>query len=670
MLERNLSPLPAWLGHGRSVGLTSNGRLKIVFLALVCVVLGYTVTSLLSPQEYAFDLNDGLSLPNPIQEHPSYGHKSSNTVVGSGVHEGTYEVNHSADSTEIKSPGKLKGLHDSIVDKLSSWDPWREKPESTLNTTTSSYNDVLDAQPGNITQPTDQLVDPGSSFAGERQRIGKCTVIFGDNRVYERALRTHETHNKMHGYPLHILRQNILEDVWTKPAYILSLILRELAKPEAERLQWLLWVDADTILLNPYIPVEIFLPPSPAFDDVHLMVSHDWNGLNNGVFPIRVHRWSVELLSAIVAFRHYLPDENLVFRDQSAMEFLLRQRKFKMHTVEAPQRWFNAYQGEHNETLAPFQVRRGDFLVHFAGVGDRNERMTYWLERAEQHLPDWEIETQHTSYPSEVREFWGEQGGIRASLQYKLDAARAEAYEILDQTKGRMKDYGELLTDPEREAVRKQEQILEVVLISEDTKDDLEKIEQVVKEYETAARPLNEQAEKANKILMKEAHDAIFSADNTVLSHSDLPDSETNLIQEKVDILKELILQQPWHKEEVHTAIGELRTAHTQLNGKLDKLEALRKEVEEAERMQEMARKAKEEEEKAKAADAKKLEEEQKKATQEEEERKAKLEEEEKKAKLDEEAKKAVEDELFKEEMRKASEAIDAQSVSHTVATL
>ncbi|KAF2157294.1 glycosyltransferase family 34 protein, partial [Myriangium duriaei CBS 260.36] len=252
----------------------------------------------------------------------------------------------------------------------------------------------------------EEVISPGRDLLGARTRVGKVTIIFGGAPTYERAVRTHELHDRIHGYPLHVLRHGILDDVWSKPAYILSLLLKELSRPETERLQWLLWVDADTILLNPHVPIETFLPPEPEFDDVHLLITNDWNGLNNGVFPIRVNQWAVDLFAAIVSFRHYKPDANLVFRDQSAMDMLLKDPKFAKHTMQAPQRWFNAYQGEHNETLAPFQVRRGDFLVHFAGVGDRDRRMAYWLDRVDQHLPDWEIEVHHTSYPSEAREFW------------------------------------------------------------------------------------------------------------------------------------------------------------------------------------------------------------------------------------------------------------------------
>ncbi|KAF2767441.1 hypothetical protein EJ03DRAFT_315872, partial [Teratosphaeria nubilosa] len=298
----------------------------------------------------------------------------------------------------------LSDLHHAVTSKLQSWNPYNSPtlppPPTTSNTTTTF-----------TTTAGEQIQDglPEPERLGARTRIGKCTILFNGNSYWERAIRTHEAHDRLHGYRLHVLRQKLLDDVWDKPAYILSLLLRELSKPESERLEWLFWVDADTVILNPYIPIEVFLPPAgEEFEDVHLVYSADWNGLNNGIFPIRVTQWSVELLSAVVAYRYYRPDEPLLFRDQTAMWTLMQEAKFAKNIVNAPQRWFNAYQGEHNETLAPFQIRRGDLLVHFAGVPEREKRMGIWLDRAEQHLEDWEVPLKSTSYLGEAREFWEE----------------------------------------------------------------------------------------------------------------------------------------------------------------------------------------------------------------------------------------------------------------------
>ncbi|KAF2815014.1 uncharacterized protein BDZ99DRAFT_348897, partial [Mytilinidion resinicola] len=170
-------------------------------------------------------------------------------------------------------------------------------------------------------------------------RIGKVMMQFGHRSpVYDRALRSHERHNKIHNYPLHILRYPILDGIWAKAAYIQYVLLREMSKPEADRLQWLFWVDSDTIIMDPLMPIEALLPPDdPEWDDVNLLVAHDWNGLNAGVFPVRVCDWSVELFSAVLALRFYKPDIDLPYAEQSAIDYLIQDERLSPNVIKTPQ---------------------------------------------------------------------------------------------------------------------------------------------------------------------------------------------------------------------------------------------------------------------------------------------------------------------------------------------
>jgi hypothetical protein len=176
----------------------------------------------------------------------------------------------------------------------------------------------------------------------EEARIGKMSMLYGGSTVstYERALQTHKRHNRKHGYPMFIQRVDVLDGYWTKPAFILNMILRELRKPETHRLQWLFWFDADTIVLNYNIHMEIFLPPDD--DDIlkkiHVLISDDFNGLNNGIFGIRVSRYAAELFAGILSFRDFEPDTRLTFADQSAMELMMKRRKYINNVAKVPQR--------------------------------------------------------------------------------------------------------------------------------------------------------------------------------------------------------------------------------------------------------------------------------------------------------------------------------------------
>ena len=79
-------------------------------------------------------------------------------------------------------------------------------------------------------------------------QVGKVHAVFGEpNPVYERALRLHEAHSDLMGHPMFVLRERLLSGLWSKPAFILSIMLQELAKPEDKRLKWLLYASSSVL---------------------------------------------------------------------------------------------------------------------------------------------------------------------------------------------------------------------------------------------------------------------------------------------------------------------------------------------------------------------------------------------------------------------------------------
>jgi hypothetical protein len=156
-------------------------------------------------------------------------------------------------------------------------------------------------------------------------RFGKITATFGEpDPPYENAIASHNLHNEIHGYPHFILREQMLRGLWSKHAYILTIIGNELAKPENERLKWVLWHDRDTVLMNPQLPLDIFVPPSPAFDHIHMLVTNDRNGLNNGVFLCRVSGASFKFFASALSIREYQPEIQLKYTEQSGMEEVIK----------------------------------------------------------------------------------------------------------------------------------------------------------------------------------------------------------------------------------------------------------------------------------------------------------------------------------------------------------
>jgi len=156
-------------------------------------------------------------------------------------------------------------------------------------------------------------------------KFGKCTASFGDpDPPYENAIASHNLHNELHGYPHYILREHMIRGLWSKHGWIMTIIGKELSKPEGQRLKWLMWHDRDTVLMNPQIPLDVFVPPEPQFSNIHLLVTNDRNGLNNGVFLVRVNQWAFKFFASALSIREYQPETPLKYTEQSGMEEVIK----------------------------------------------------------------------------------------------------------------------------------------------------------------------------------------------------------------------------------------------------------------------------------------------------------------------------------------------------------
>jgi len=118
----------------------------------------------------------------------------------------------------------LQGSIDTLTDSFESL-PGKQSTQDILQYVTS----------------TERLPDEAPRRDGLSTGIGKVTMSYGSlPEVYQRALDRQLLHSSMHGYADFVLRSKIMPRLWSKPAYILSILLQELEKPKDERLQWLL----------------------------------------------------------------------------------------------------------------------------------------------------------------------------------------------------------------------------------------------------------------------------------------------------------------------------------------------------------------------------------------------------------------------------------------------
>ncbi|CAG8366382.1 unnamed protein product [Penicillium salamii] len=285
---------------------------------------------------------------------------------------------------------------------------------------------------------------PNSAPGNKLQRVAKVSMLYGGtNDMYERALRSHERHGERWGYPMHVLRQDITAGFWNKPCYLLSLVINELAQPVEKRLEWFMWVDADSIILNNEIPMEIFLPP-PDLQGIHLIATQDHNGLNTGIMFLHVHPWTINLLTETMAYPLYLPGIDLGrSADQEGMKRVLNKttggpngRGYADGVVYLPRPWINAYEWDW-----AYEGRRGDLLVHFPGLEERRwPHMAKWLDIVEMTPHEWDLPLEETGYPDRTVTYWSLFRSARNSIESvekkihageSMPARTVEAVEIL-----------------------------------------------------------------------------------------------------------------------------------------------------------------------------------------------------------------------------------------------
>ena len=279
-----------------------------------------------------------------------------------------------------------------------------------------------------------------ASTKHQTTKIGKLSMLYGDaNPYYERAIAAHTSHNERFGYEFHVLREKTMPSHWSRPAYILQHLLSELAKPATDRLEWLVWFDTDTVLMNPKIPLEIFLPPSNDWSHINALVTNDNRGLHAGVFFLRVTVWSVWLMNACLGTETFAPDLQVSSGDQAALMYWLNSDRFRRNTIHVPERWFNAHAGFRGDPSSTFadpnqpqykfrsdSIREGDLLVHQSGQKAlRAKGMGPWLDIAEQHSAAWELEPEQTTYGREIERFWSSDAPHEHKMVDELNAKLA-----------------------------------------------------------------------------------------------------------------------------------------------------------------------------------------------------------------------------------------------------
>ncbi len=114
---------------------------------------------------------------------------------------------------------------------------------------------------------------------------------------------------------------------------------------------WMLWSDADALVVNQTVPLTSLID-----DRYEIALSTDWLMINAGVILFKCTEWTIQFLQRVYAAREF---DSATALDQSAFAHFINELPDKADRVgHIPKHRINTYVEEY---------RPGDFLVHMAG---------------------------------------------------------------------------------------------------------------------------------------------------------------------------------------------------------------------------------------------------------------------------------------------------------------
>ena len=194
------------------------------------------------------------------------------------------------------------------------------------------------------------------------------------------------------------------------------------------------WYDADTLILNPNIQWEIFLPPTDndeIFSDIKILATKDVSGFNAGVFLCRIDEWVIDALTDAYALPRLYPDVDIAGNiEQNAMKWIFSQEENKKHVVYQPRLWYNWF----STMIRADKDVKGDMLIHFSGINHDYEGqmkkgvMEAWFSKLTDPAA-WSLPLEKTRYPKEIPTFWKHLRAARVLLSFVGDRTGTNLFE-------------------------------------------------------------------------------------------------------------------------------------------------------------------------------------------------------------------------------------------------
>lgn len=201
-----------------------------------------------------------------------------------------------------------------------------------------------------------------------------------------------------HGY--YLFDQSHLIDTSRPPAWSKVKAVLDLFSKEDHKCDWVMWTDADTVIMNSDVQITDFLPADPKYD--LLVASDKGGGYNSGVFLFRNSEWSKRTLEQWWDMKSFVRPPGLSLSgDNNAMKDLLKNMEdFDQHVLSPPRCTFNSFAKfltlgqslavmdkleEQEWYLDNEHYHKGDFIAHTPGVDNKAEALRLLLEEVSHH---------------------------------------------------------------------------------------------------------------------------------------------------------------------------------------------------------------------------------------------------------------------------------------------
>ncbi|ORX37229.1 hypothetical protein BD324DRAFT_681145 [Kockovaella imperatae] len=173
-----------------------------------------------------------------------------------------------------------------------------------------------------------------------------------EESLYKASILSHQTYARAwgHGYILDRTRWLGADDPRSKhlsKVYtLLHTVITELGREE-QGAEWIMFADADTLILDPSISLSEFLPQPHNHPSPIILANVDHRGFNAGVMIFRVSlRLATFLMDMLANEIELFESIGIHPSDKHLFGYTLQQDKHKdvaEASVQIPQRWLNAY---------------------------------------------------------------------------------------------------------------------------------------------------------------------------------------------------------------------------------------------------------------------------------------------------------------------------------------